>query len=78
MFESTAAQAARPASLARSAELQASLTNLLQQIRQAPAILHAIDTDELRQLIKATAALHRKAHLALDIAVALRASQQRQ
>ena len=47
------ASAARPQSapsLARSAEFQAALVGTIQAMRNAPAILHALDLDELRQL----------------------------
>ena len=75
MFENERAAAAAKArpnpSLARSAELQAALAELLQRIRQAPTVLHAMDRDELRQVIKAASELHRKAHLALDVLIAV-------
>lgn len=78
MFEITegAATAATPKperpSLARSAELQAALVNLLQLIRQAPAILHALDLDELRQLDDAAIELRGRIELAADILIAQR------
>lgn len=78
MYETPEAPATRPASLARSAQLQSGHVLTLQAIRTWDNHqLSLLGVDELRQLAKAAGDLEIRATLALDIAIADEESRRR-